>query len=96
MKKYSKAKILVYLCYFGLYLVLGLSLLVIQPFGDPPDEYNRYLIPQYIAEHGTLPNGYEKSILIEGYGFSYAFQPILPYMLQGYAMRFVRLFTGSQ
>lgn len=96
MKKYGKTKILIYLCYFGLYLVLGLSLLVIQPFGDPPDEYNRYLIPQYIAEHGTLPNGYEESILIEGYGFSYAFQPILPYMLQGYAMRFVRLFTDSQ
>lgn len=83
------------LCYFGLFLVIGLSLLIKQPFGNPPDEYNRYLIPQYIAEHGTLPNGYEKSIRIPGYGFSYAFQPILPYMLQGYAMRFVRLFTDS-
>lgn len=83
-------------CYFGLFLIIGLSLLIKQPFGNPPDEYNRYLIPNYIAEHGSLPNGYEKSIRIPGYGFSYAFQPILPYMLQGYAMRFVRLFTDSE
>ena len=75
---------------------LGLSLLIRQPFGNPPDEYNRYLIPRYIAEHGTLPNGYEESIRIPGYGFSYAFQPILPYMFQGYAMGFVNLFTDSQ
>ena len=83
-------------CYFGLFLVIGLSLLIKQPFGNPPDEYNRYLIPQYIAEHGSLPNGFEESIRIPGYGFSYAFQPILPYMLQGYAMRFVGLFTDSE
>lgn len=96
MKKYSKSIIFIYFCYFGLYLVLGLSLLINQPFGNPPDEYNRYLIPQYIAEHGTLPNGFEPAILIEGYGFSYAFQPILPYMLQGYAMKFVKFFTESE
>lgn len=83
-------------CYFGLYLIIGLTLLLNQPFGNPPDEYNRYLIPRYIMEHGTLPNGYEESIRISGYGFSYAFQPILPYMLQGYAMRFVSLFTHSE
>lgn len=81
--------------YFGLYLITGISLLIRQPFGSPPDEFNRYLIPRYIAENGCLPNGYEESIRIGGYGFSYAFQPILPYMLQGYAMRFTGLFTDS-
>lgn len=83
-------------CYFGLYLIIALSLLIKQPFGNPPDEYNRYLIPQYIAENGALPNGYEESIRIGGYGFSYGFQPILPYMFQGYAMRFMTLFTSSE
>ena len=96
MKKHKTSESLITLCYIALYLILGLSLLVKQPFGNPPDEFNRYLIPQYIAEHGTLPNGYEESIRIPGYGFSYAFQPILPYMLQGYAMRVVRLFTESE
>lgn len=95
IKKYCSIHTLIALCYFGLYLVIGLSLLVRQPFGSPPDEYNRYLIPQYIAQNGTLPNGYEESIRIKGYGFSYAFQPILPYMLQGYAMRLTGLFTDS-
>jgi 4-amino-4-deoxy-L-arabinose transferase-like glycosyltransferase len=67
-----------------------------QPFGNPPDEYNRYLIPQYICNHGTLPNGFDEEIRIPGYGFSYAFQPVLPYMFQGYAMRLVSVFTNSE
>ncbi len=81
--------------YFLIYLIIGVSMLIQQPFGNPPDEFNRYLIPEYIAKYGTLPNGYEESIRIPGYGFSYAFQPILPYMVQGYAMRFVQCFTDS-
>ena len=81
--------------YFSLYCIIALSLLFRQPFGDPPDEFNRYLIPQYIAEHGTLPNGYDESIRIPSYGFSYAFQPILPYMAQGYVMRLVQHFTQN-
>ena len=86
-------QILITICYFAVYFVLGLSLLLKQPFGNPPDEYNRYLIPQYIAEHGTLPDGFEESIRIPAYGFSYAFQPILPYMVQGYSMRLIGCFT---
>lgn len=81
--------------YFITFVVVGLSLLIRQPFGNPPDEFNRYLIPAYIAEHGTLPNGYDESIRIGGYGFSYAFQPILPYMVQGFAMRVTGYFTDS-
>lgn len=96
MKKYSKLHFWITVFYFTLYLIVGGSLLIKQPFGNPPDEYNRYLIPQYIAEHGTLPNGYEESIRINDYGFSYGFQPILPYMLQGYAMRFTSLFTDNE
>ena len=81
--------------YFSLYFIIALSLLFRQPFGNPPDEFSRYLIPQYIAEHGTLPDGYDESIRIPSYGFSYAFQPILPYMAQGYVMRLVQHFTQS-
>lgn len=80
-------------CFFAMYFILGLSLLFRQPFGNPPDEFNRYLIPQYIAEHGTIPNGFEESIRIPAYGFSYAFQPILPYMVQGYSMRLISCFS---
>lgn len=82
--------------YFLLFITVGLSMVLKQPFGNPPDEYNRFLIPSYIAEHGKLPTGYEEEIRIGGYGFSYAFQPILPYMLQGYTMGLVSLFTESE
>ena len=81
------------ICYFGLYCVVALTLLFCQPFGNPPDEYNRYLIPQFIAENGTLPTGFEEEVRIEGYGSSYAFHPILPYIFQGYLMRLAGLFT---
>lgn len=95
MKKTIISDRILTICYFGLYLIIGLSLLLKQPFGNPPDEYNRYLVTKYIADNNTLPNGYDEAIRIDGYGFSYAFQPILPYMLQGYAMKFINLFTDS-
>ena len=93
--KHTNRELAFIILYFALYFIIGLSLIFRQPFGDPPDELNRYLIPQYIAQHDALPNGYEESIRIPGYGFSYAFQPILPYMIQGYCMRIVQLFTQN-
>lgn len=95
LKQLSRKELAVVILYFGLYFLLGLSMISRQPFNDPPDELNRYRVPLYIAEYGTLPNGYEESIRIPGYGFSYAFQPILPYMLQGYCMRLVKHFTAD-
>ncbi len=92
----NKSECLLRVLYFGVFLIIGLSMVFKQPFGNPPDEYNRYLIPQYICRYGTLPNGFDEEIRIGGYGFSYAFQPILPYMLQGYTMRLVSLFTDSE
>lgn len=96
MQHNRKLSACITVCYFGLYIIIALSFLIRQPFGSPPDEFNRYLIPQYIARNGTLPNGFDESIRISGYGFSYAFQPILPYIFQGWAMRGVGLFTDSQ
>ena len=95
MKKIHRLSIGIMACYFGLYIIIAMSFVIDQPFGSPPDEYNRYRIPQYIAENGTLPNGYDEAIRIPGYGFSYAFQPILPYIFQGWVMRIVGLFTDS-
>lgn len=94
-KSNTKINITLFFLYISFYFVIGLTLVFSQPFGNPPDEYNRFLIPQYIARNGTLPNGYDEAIRIGGYGFSYGFQPILPYILQGYAMRLTGLFTSS-
>lgn len=57
-----------------------------QPFGDGPDEINRYKVVSYIENHGTIPTGDNPEIIIDGYGASYAFQPILTYMLEGYIL----------
>lgn len=57
-----------------------------QPFGDGPDEINRFKVVSYIENHGTIPKGDNPEVIIDGYGASYAFQPILTYMLEGYIL----------
>ena len=95
MKQKNRLSVCITACYFGLYIIIALSLLIAQPFGHPPDESNRYLIPKYIYENNALPNGYDETIRIFGYGFSYGFQPILPYIIQGLAMKIVSIFSDS-
>lgn len=46
-----------------------------QPYTYAPDEEMRFQIPQYIYEHGILPNGWDESIRSSQWGFSYAFYP---------------------
>lgn len=65
----------------------------IQPFGEGPDEINRFRVVRFIYENGRLPKGDDPAVLIPGYGGSYAFQPMLTYILDGYLLRAVRVFT---
>ncbi len=85
------------------FLVMALSVALFQPLADvppffpnPPDEHARYLVPKYICEHGVIPTGFEEEIRIPSYGFSYALYNAFPYIIQGYVMRFVSLFTDSE
>ncbi|MFA9376912.1 MAG: ArnT family glycosyltransferase [Lachnotalea sp.] len=55
--------------------------MIIQPLGAGPDEKMRYSIVQYIFVHWQLPHGGDPEIIDKSWGFSYAFQPILPYMI---------------
>ena len=67
---------------------ISMSIFVfIQPFGDGPDEINRYKVVSYIEEYGHIPVGDAPEIIIDGYGASYAFQPILTYIIDGYMLR---------
>lgn len=74
-------------------LACMLTFVFLQPFGEGPDEINRFRVVQYIYKYGRLPKGDSPEVLIPGYGGSYAFQPMLPYIIQGYLARFVSLFT---
>lgn len=67
----------------------------IQPFGDGPDEINRFKLVEYIYNHGTLPVGDDPEVLIDGYGGSYAFQPMLTYIIDGYLLRALRVLEPS-
>lgn len=83
-----------------LLFVLGMGILLfalawILPFNAAPDEKMRYMIPQYIYKHGTLPAGYDEEIRNEIWGISYGFHPILPYIFGGYLMKLVGIFNSS-
>lgn len=67
----------------------------VQPFGDGPDEINRFKLVEYIFNHGTLPVGNDPEVLIDGYGGSYAFQPMLTYIIDGYLLRALRVLAPS-
>lgn len=62
------------------FLVLFVWMLI-QPLGSGPDEKMRYSIVQYIFVHWSLPHGGDPEVIDKTWGFSYAFQPILPYMI---------------
>lgn len=74
-------------------LVCMLTMAAVQPFGEGPDEINRYRVVEYICENATLPRGDDPAVLIPGYGGSYAFQPMLTYIIEGYLLVIVRAFT---
>ncbi len=80
--------------FYAFALLCMMCFVLIQPFGEGPDEINRYRVVQYIADNGRLPRGDDPAVLIPGYGGSYAFQPMLTYMLEGWLVLFLRLFTS--
>lgn len=89
------------LVYLTIYLIAALTLAFCQPLHgtdslcNPPDEHSRYRVPLYICNHGTLPTGFEEELFSEDVKWTYGFYTLLPYILQGLAMRCVNLFTDS-
>ena len=83
--------ILFILAVFG--LTFAWSLTNQPPAG--PDENMRFMIPNYIYNHGRLPNGYDPEVRNELWGISYAFYPMLSYMISALFMKIVSLFSTS-
>ena len=90
------------LLYFSIYLLAALTIALHQPhfdtpplFGNPPDEHSRYKVPLYIEEHGKLPTGFEEELFSGECRWTYGFYTLLPYIVQGIAMKVVSLFTDS-
>ena len=53
----------------------------------------RLQIAQFILKYGKLPTGDQKEIMDYTWGFTYAFRPILPQMLEALFMRIAMVFT---
>ena len=66
-----------------------------QPFDSGPDEHMRYLVADYIYKyHGALPRGDDPEVRNKVWGISYAYYPIVSYMVSAVFMRIARLFTN--
>lgn len=98
----NKRDRIIFICYICAFLAVTTVIALMQPladtpplFGNPPDEHARFLVPKYIYEHGVIPTGAEEEIRIPSYGFSYGIYNVFPYIVQGYVMRLVGLFTDS-
>lgn len=68
---------------------------VVQPLNASPDEAMRYDIVKYLVKHGTIPDGRDPEIRNQLWGISYAFNPILAYMVMAIPCKIVSLFTES-
>ena len=63
-----------------------------QPFDSGPDEHMRYLVADYIYKyHGALPRGDDPEVRNKVWGISYAYYPIVSYMVSAVFMRIARL-----
>ena len=77
---------------FGYYLIWTVS----QPYNSCPDEKMKWDICKYIAEHNSIPDGRDESIRDSIWGISYAFQPILTYMICAVFVKIASIFTTQQ
>ncbi len=90
----TRDRVLTILMLFTAFICM-LTFALIQPFGDGPDEINRFKIVDFIYHYGKLPLGDDPEVLIDGYGASYAFQPYLTFIIDGFLLRFFSFLAPS-
>ena len=62
-----------------------------QPFNSGPDEQMRYYVADYIYKHhGALPGGDDPAVRNKVWGISYAYYPVVSYMVSALFMRISR------
>lgn len=72
-----------------------ITLAIVIPYNNAPDEEARYLIPQYIYKHMQLPLGTDAAVRIPMWGISYAFSPMLSYIVSSVFMKIASFFITS-
>lgn len=92
-KKHKSVIIAIFLvCLFCYYFIWTTS----QPYNSCPDEAMKWDICKYIFENNKLPRGEEETIRNQIWGISYAFQPILTYMIGAGFMKVASIFTMDE
>lgn len=88
-KKRIKREIVVELLFLLFLFCFYLAWARIQPLSASPDEKMRYDIAQYIYENGSLPLGDDPAVRDPRWGISYAYSPILSYIISAGFMKAV-------
>lgn len=94
-RKKVSTETVVEILFFLFLLVFYLMWARVQPNGAGPDEPMRYQIAYYIYQHGSLPVGDDPAVRNIVWGISYAFSPILDYMIAAVFMKLVSFITDS-
>lgn len=82
-KVYNQILFVVIISYVVLFIIMTLN----YGFGDFPEETMRFQISKFIFNNGKLPTLFDSSIYDAKYGFSYAGNPCLPYIIQAIFMK---------
>lgn len=90
----KKVRWVKYGCIFVAFLIY-FSLSCFLPIKKAPDEPLRYMIPEYILNHHSLPIGTDMSITDKTWGFSYGLTPYLPSMFAAGIMWLVSFFSSN-
>lgn len=91
-KKLKKVLIIIFVIYiFSLCFTMSIK----TDYNSAPDEEMKYDVCRYIYNNSKLPHGGDESIRDEKYGISYAFTPILSYIISAVFMRIFDVFSND-
>ena len=82
-KIYNQIFIIAIVSYVFLFVLITIN----HELGGFPEESMRFQISKYIFDNGKLPTLFDSSIYDAKYGFSYAGNPCLPYIIQAIFMK---------
>lgn len=90
-KNENTYKILFIILMFFICFITSISV----KYGNAPDEQMKELVCKYIYQNNALPKGDDSAVLNTLWGTSYAFTPMLSYMVSAFFMKIVALFSND-
>ncbi|MCF0132637.1 MAG: glycosyltransferase family 39 protein [Blautia sp.] len=93
MTKWNKKELAGELLFFFLLMCYYVMWAKVQPMNAAPDEHMRYQIAEFIYQYGALPVADDPRVIDPSWGISYAFNPILDYMIAALFMKVMSLIS---